>query len=188
MVKADDLRAAELFYDLGGKKKKRLDGISIADRIEMEKVKLGSIDRVAEHYNKSISLLNSILRLKDLDPRVQQIVKRKEIGLDSAYRLNVIKPPDRQYDVAKLLIGLPNKKQRDLIMHAKQSPEYDLVDYREKVLGEKVRRERLRVLILPMPEEMYQDLERRSRDEDRPIEKLVPDIIRHWLYSGGKGK
>ena len=187
-AKADDLRAAELFYDLGGNKKKRLDWISIADRIEKEKAKLGSIEKVAEHYNKSASLLNSILRLKDLDARVQQLVKGREIGMDSAMRLNVIEAPDRQYEVAKLLVGLSNKKQRELIMHAKRFPEYDLIDYREKVLKEKVRRKRLRVLILPMPEELYQDLERRSKDEDKPIEKLVPEIIRHWVYSGDKSK
>jgi hypothetical protein len=188
LPKAEDFRAAELFYDLGGKKKKRLNWIEIAERIRKEKEIRGSMEKVAEHFNKSVSLLNSIARLKDLDSRVQEIVKKGDIGFDSAQRLNVITPASKQFEVAKLLVGLQNKKQRDLIAHAKNLSESDLLDYREKVLGEKVRRERLRILILPMPEQLYQDLERRSKDENKPIEKLVPQIIRHWLYSGDQNK
>ena len=162
--------------------------MSLAERIADEKQRLGTVNKVAEHYNKSPSLLNSILRLKNLDPRVQEMVRRREILFDSAQRLNPIKPADRQYEVARLLVGVSNKKQREIIRRAKQFPNSDLVDYRRRVLGEKVRRERIRVLILPMPEEMYQDLERKSKEVDKPVEKLVPELIGRWLYSGGTGK
>ncbi len=177
----EDSLLGDLYYDLKGKKRKLLDWIAIAERCEKAVKMYGSAEEAAEKLSVSSSLLNSILRLKKLDPRVQEMVRRRELLFDSAQRLNVIKPNDRQFEIAKILVKVSNKKQREIIQHAKNFPDSDLVDYRNRVAGEKVRRERIRVLILPMREEMYQLLGRASRKEGKPVEKIILELINDWL-------
>ena len=171
----------ELYYDLKGRKKKRLDWMTLAEKCSQAVNTFGSVNKAAEKLSVTPSLLNSILRLKRLDKRVQEMVKRGEILFDSAQRLNPIRPSDRQYDVAKVLIGLSNKKQREVIQHALRFPQSDLLDYRGKVAGEKVRRERITVLVIPMHEQLYRSLMEASRDSKKSIEKMIPEIISEWL-------
>jgi hypothetical protein len=173
---------AELFFDLKGHKLKRLDWMSIADRCEEVAMEFHSKQKASEKLGVSMSLFNSILRLKKLDSRVQEMVRRREILFDSAQRLNAItKAEGRQYEVAKMLIGASNKQQREIIQQAKRFPDSDLVDYRNRVLGNVVKKEKIRVLIIPMREGMYQSLEGVRRKMNKPVEKLLSEIIGEWL-------
>ena len=173
---------AELMFDLKGRKTKSHDWMTIADMSET----------VVKHFDNSVSqavkklrihpsTLNSILRLRDLDPRTQKLVRKRLVLFDSAQRLNTIRDGDRQYDVARLLIGLSNKQQRDLIQHALRYPELDLVDFRKKLTGEKTRRENIRVVILPMDDETYRSVEKVSKEERKPIQSLLMAIVSEWL-------
>lgn len=181
MPPKQEVLLGDLFFDLQGSKKKRLDWISLADKVAKAVEIYGSVAKAAENLPLTAPMIRSILRLKKLDPRVQEMVRKGLILQDSAQRLNTIKPFDRQYEVAKLLAGVSNKKQREIIQHAKNYPDSGLVDYRDKVLKEKVRKERIRVLIIPLREEMYQSLARASQEERKPVEKILPEIIGEWL-------
>jgi len=141
----------------------------------------GSVNKAAEKLPISAPTLNAILRLRKLDSRVQDLVRRREIIFDSAQRLNAIPEGDRQYAVAKRLIGLPNKKQREVIQYALRFPESNQLDFRNKVAKEKPREEKIRVLIVPMHEELYHSLENASGKLKKPIEKMIPEIISEWL-------
>jgi hypothetical protein len=175
---------AELYYDLKGRKTKRLDWMTIAEKCSEVVEDFGSVNDATKKLRVSPSLLNSILRLKKLDPRVQELVRKRLVLFDSAQRLNPIQPNDRQYDVAKMLVGISNKKQRDIIQHALRFPHTDLLDYRKRVTGEQVKRENLRVLIIPMREELYRSLEGASRETKKPIEGIISEIVSEWL--GGR--
>lgn len=141
----------ELHYDLKGRKKKRLDWITLAEKCsEVVDYYDGSVAEAAEKLPISTSTLNAILRLKKLDPRVQDLVRRGDILFDSAQRLNTIAEPDRQYEVAKMIVGLSNKKQREMIQHALRFPESNQLDHRNKVAKEMVRQEKITVVVIPM--------------------------------------
>lgn len=176
---------AELFLDLGGGKTKRLDWITIAEKCQEVVHKYGSVKEAARILGKSASLISAILRMKKLDPRIQNMVKNGDLGFDSAQRLNTIKNMERQYEVAKLLVGASNKQQREIIQYAKRFPESDIVTYRSRVLGQSVKKKRLRVLIIPIPEQVYRDLQEASGKRQQPLEKMVPEIIQNWLKTGG---
>lgn len=177
----DDL-LGDLYADLKGSKKKPDNWMTIAEKCEQAvKLHQGSITRTADKLSVHPWLLRSILSLKKLDTRVQDMVRRGEILFDSAQRLNGIKPVQRQYEVAKLLLNVSNKKQREIIQQAKEHPDSDLVDYRSRVLGEKQTKEKIRVLIVPVREEMYRALERASNEEKRPAEKIISELIGNWL-------
>lgn len=180
---------AELLFDLKGRKTKRLDWMSIADKCyELVGHYDNSVTQTAKKLRVSPSLLSSILRLRKLDPRVKELVREGDVLFDSAHRLNVIKNGDRQFEVARLLVGVSNKEQRDIIQHALRSPEVDLVDFRRRVTGEKTRRENLRILIIPMREELYRSLEKSSLETKRPIEKLMSEIVSAWLEARSRSK
>jgi hypothetical protein len=174
---------------LKGRKTKRLDWMTIAEKCaEFVKECDGSVSDAAKTLRVSLSLLNSVLRLKKLDPRVQELVRKRLILFDSAQRLNPIQPADRQHDVAKMLVGVSNKQQRDIIQHALRYPNTDLADYRKKVTGERVRRENLRVLIIPMREELYRSLEEASKGVKKSVEGVISEIVSEWLERKGRNK
>jgi len=173
---------AELMLDLKGRKNKSHDWMTIAGMCEAAVRHFdNSVSETVKKLRVSPSLLNSILRLRDLDPRVQGLVQKGLVLFDSAQRLNTIQPGDRQYDVARLLIGLSNKQQRDLIQHALRYPELDLTDFRKKLTREKTRRENIRVVILPMDEEIYRSLEKASKEDGKPVQGLLTAIVSDWL-------
>ncbi len=172
---------AELYYDLKGKKTKRLDWMTISEKCSEVVEDFGSVSEAAKKLKVTPSLLNSILRLRKLDPRVQELVRKRLVLFDTAQRLNPIEPPNRQYDVAKMLVGVSSMKQRDIIQHALRFPNTDLVDYRKRVTEEQVRRENLRIVIIPMREELYHSLEEMSRDMNKPIEGIIPEILSEWV-------
>lgn len=184
--KRNEKLLGQLYYDLKGRKAKRLDWMTLAEKCSEAVEIFGSVKDTAEKLSVSPSLLSSILRLKKLDARVQEMVRRREILFDTAQRLNTIQPKDRQYELARMLVGISNKKQREVIQHALRFPQSDLLDFRRKVAGEKIRRERIRVLIIPMREQLYRTLEEVSAHTNKPIEKMIPEIISEWL--DGKGR
>jgi predicted DNA-binding antitoxin AbrB/MazE fold protein len=161
--------------------------MTIAEKCSQAVEALGSVNNAAEKLSISASLLNSIIRLEKLDSRVQEMVRRGDILFDTAQRLNAIQPSERQYEVAKLLLDTSNKKQREIIQHALRFPQSDLIDYRKRVTGEKVRRERIRVVIIPMQEQLYRSLEEVSNQLNKPTEKIIPEIISDWLERRHEG-
>ena len=173
---------AELLLDLKGSKSKTHDWMTIA---EMSAAVVRHCDNsrteAAKRLRVSTSLLNSVLRLRDLDPGAQELVRKGLVLFDSAHRLNTIQPSGRQYEVAKLLIGLSNKQQRDLIQHALRYPELDLADFRMKLTHEKERRESVRVVILPISEEKYRQLKEAGKGANQPVQDLLMSIISEWL-------
>lgn len=180
---------AELFLELKGRKEKRHDWMTLAEMCDQIVKEFGnSVADAAKKLRVSTSLLNSIIRLKNLDPRVQEMVRKRLILFDSAQRLNTISPYDRQYDVSRLLIGLSNKQQRDLIQHALRYPEIDLTDFRKRLTGEKTRRENIRVVILPIRDEAYRSLQNASRREGVAVEVLLTRVVEEWLEGREKTK
>lgn len=105
----EDSLLGDLIYDLKGKKHKRLDWIEIANKCQQVVDLYGSVQEAADKLTVSASLLNSILRLKRLDPRVQEMIRKREILFDSAQRLNTIQPSEHQYEIAKMIANVSTR-------------------------------------------------------------------------------
>jgi hypothetical protein len=176
---------AELFLNLKGAKKKRLNWITIAEKSAEIVKEYGSASKAATKLGVSPALLRAIVSLKNLPQEVQDMVRRGDILFDASQRLNSIKSKDKQIEVARLIVGITSHKQREIIQHAKRFPDSDLVDYRNRVAGQTVRKEKLRVLIIPLREELYQSLNKASKQKGRPIERILPEIIEEWLRQQG---
>src|SRR5207249_924099 len=124
---------ADLFIDLKSRRKKRDNWIEIAQKCDLLAREYGSPKRVAEKVGVSYELMRSILSLLKLSKEAQQLDSRGEILYDAAQRLNRIKDPTRQAEVAKAIAGLPSHKAREIIQYAKRFPNTGLGAYKRRV-------------------------------------------------------
>lgn len=190
MVKSEDMLLAGLYLDLKGRKKKRRDWISIAeDCIKLVELCHNSIKEAAEKIGVSETLMWAVVSLKDLPDEVQKLVKSGGILFDSAYRINTIKGKEKQIEIAKLIVGLSNKVQREIISQAKKYPDSDLVDFRKRILKEPEIKKKIHVVIIPMEDSEYKILENLSKKRNRGMEKLLSEIVTEWIQENrGRSK
>jgi len=180
-VKNEEKVLAELFVDLKGGKKKIHNWIDIATKCKKVCKMYGSTRMAAEKLGVSYQTLRTIVSLLQLPKEVQQRVKRGEILYDAAYRLLMLKPPEKQVEVAKIIANLPSHQARQIIHFAKVSPESDLGDFAKRVTQKESRPERLHVAVIPLHEETYKKLQNYGRAEDKSVEKLIMGIVNEWL-------
>jgi hypothetical protein len=181
----EDRIFAELFVDLKGPKKKRRDWMRIAGNCQKLLDKYHSSALVAEKLDVSPGLFRAIISLNKLPREVKDLVRRGDLLFDSAQRLNAIKSRQRQIEVAKLIVNMPNKRQRDVIAHAARYPDSDLKDYRDKVKNQKAEKEKLRLVIIPMREELYQSFSQKVRSIHKSLDEVFPEMVENWLKKNG---
>lgn len=157
--------------------------MSIAEDCKKVVDDMGSVREAADRIGVSPHLLRSVVSLTKLAPEVKDMVRRGEILQDSAYRLNTIKDERKQVEIAKLLLGLTNHQQRQLVFQAKKLPDSDLVDFRGRLTAKPDKR-RVYVAIIPLEEETYEKVQRQSKRLGRPVERLLSDVIARWASKG----
>jgi ParB-like chromosome segregation protein Spo0J len=177
---------ASLYVNLKGAKNKSADWIEIATNSKKLSDYYGSPRELADKLGVSYELIRTILRLLKLPPEVRQLVKEGEILYDAAQRIERIRDPRRQIEVAKAAVGLTSHQTRDLIQYAKKYPNSNPAEYRNKIVHSVGRKERINVVVLPLRDETYVSLREYSKNRGVSVEKLVMQIISDWASNKAK--
>jgi len=180
MTKNTDL--SHLFINLKGSKTKREDWITLAKRCESVVKNSKSTQEAAKKAGVSYQLMRSAISLLKLPPEVQSLIKDGKILFDAAQRINTIKNPKRQTEVARTIIGLTSHQQREVIQYAKKFPEAKLSDYKNRLMKPR-EIEKLNVAIIPLKEEFFNPVKQESKKRGISIEKLLVTIIENWVRS-----
>ena len=157
--------------------------MSIAGDCKKVVEELGSVKEAADKIGVSPQIIRAVVSLTKLVPEVQEMVKRGDFLFDTAYRLNTIKDQGRQAEIAKMLAGLTNHQQRQLIHQAKKFPDSDLSDFRKRLTTPPNVR-RVHIMVIPLDEETHEKVMRISKKLGRPPEKLMADAIVRWASKG----
>ena len=182
MTTEDDKKLAQMFVDLKSRRPKSEDWISIAKTCKAIADSKSSIKVAAETLGVSYNLLRSIISLLDLPAAVQEKIRQRRLGYDTAHRLNTIKNAKRQTEVASIIEGLPQKQQREVISFARRVPSGNLSQFVTRLTAPK-RRERIHVAIIPLSEPEYVALDKARRRGGITLEKLLVGIVRDWIVS-----
>ena len=171
---------ANLFLVLKGNKKKREDWISIAKRCDKLVRKSNSTKKTAEDLGVSYQLLRSILSILKLPTEVQKLVKSGKILSDAAYRINTIKDPSRQKEVAKIIADLKSHEQREIIQYAKKFPNAKLSDFKNRVIKPRDV-EKLHIIIVPLDEKTFNAVNMARKKKKITLEKALVSIVEQWV-------
>jgi hypothetical protein len=176
----EDSALALLFVNLKGTKEK--DYLATAKACRFLRQKYGSFRKVAERVGVSSEIIREFDSLLNLPEEVVEIVKNKEIRLDTGYRLStMLKDSERQIEVARAVAGLSSHDARAVIEHARLNSDMSAMEVKEKVMSSKTIAQRLHAVILPLSEEAYSTLRTKaSKLKKRPSE-LAKEIIEKWL-------
>ncbi len=187
----EDKLLAELYLDLKGPKKKRDNWINIAKKCKWFVDKYGSVEKAAAKLDISYELLRSITILLTLPREVQGFIKEGKILYDAAQRLYRIKDPTKQIEIAKMIVGLPSHKQREIIQHASKFqfdtkfPASGIEEYKKRVIAPETKTEKIYLAIIPLREEIYRQLGRYSSKSKISVEKLILKIVNAWIKKEG---
>ena len=186
MKVTEEQQLAELFLDLKGKRRKRLDWIAIAQRCKALADRYRSVHDLAEKLGVSDHLVRSIMSLLNLPRDVQKMVREGKILYDAAYRLNTLTTPAKQVQVAKVIGGLPSHVQREIIQYAKSHPDADLLDYQKRLVITPAAKERIHLIVVPVETSEFAQLRRLSERNRKSIQDIVLEAVREFVVSSGK--
>jgi ParB-like chromosome segregation protein Spo0J len=180
-VSPEDKAFAELFLDLKGRKKKRLDWIAIANRCKFLADRHESLDALAEKLGVSVHLVRSIIKLLELPPEVQSMIKRGDILYDAAYRLHTLRDPKRKVAVATAMVGLPSHKQREMIQFARRFPKRSLASFRARLTQPSKPSKRLDAVLVVFDRETFDRLRAYSKKLGITVQEAVQRATRNVL-------
>lgn len=177
---SEEEELANLFLTLKGNKKKREDWVRIAKRCDKLVRKSNNTKKTAEDLGVSYQLLRSILSILKLPAEVQKLVKNGDILYDAAYRINTIKDPYRQKEVAKIIAGLKSHDQREIIHYAKKFPKSKISDFKNRVIKPRDV-EKLHVVVIPLGETTFNAVDMARKKKKITLEKAFVDIVEEWV-------
>jgi ParB-like chromosome segregation protein Spo0J len=177
---------ASLYVNLKGPKNKSANWIEIATNSKKLADHYGSPRKLADKLGVSYELIRTILRLLKLPPEVRGLVKEGDILYDAAQRIERIRDPRMQIEVANAAVGLTSHQVRDLVQYVKKYPNSSPAEYRNRIVHSVGRKERINVVVLPLRDETYVSLKEFSKDQGVSVEKLVLQIISEWASNKGK--
>lgn len=171
---------ALLFVNLKGTKEK--DYLATAKACRFLRQKYGSFRRVAEKVGVSSEIIREFDSLLNLHEEVIEMVRTKEIRLDTGYRLSTrLKDSKRQIEVARTVSDLSSHDARAVIEYAKLNSDMSAMEVKEKVMSSKTITKRLHAIILPLSEEAYLTLKTKALKLKKRPSELAKEIIEKWL-------
>jgi ParB-like chromosome segregation protein Spo0J len=185
VARNEDKLYAELFLNLGGRQRKRLDWIRLAQTVKTLADRHKTYRELATKLGVSTWLIRSIVSLLDLPDEIQEMVRRGEILFDSASRLNTLKDRKLQISVARKIRNLPSRAQREIIQHARRLPDSDAVEFRDRVTLAPPPPERIHVLICRIKEDELTALRDYCKKNRTTTNEVVERAIKQYISPAG---
>jgi hypothetical protein len=113
-------------------------------------------------------------------------VKEGSILYDAAYRLNTLKDPSLQRRVAEIIVGLPSHVQREIIQYARRFPDADLIEFRNRVTTSSPKKEKVRIVLVPLGEPEFVRLQRMSKRRGVSLQDLILEAMHALISQTGK--
>ena len=176
----EETARAILFANLKGRKKKEY--LKTAQACRYLRKRYGSLRKVAEEVAISPEIIREFDSLLDLPSKVQQLISKKIIKLDTGYRISTrIDGAKRQIEVAKAVADLGALDARTVIEYARANPKLPPEECKRRVLKSKTVIKELHVFVLPLPAETFEKLTATAKELKMKPEDLVRKIVQEWL-------
>lgn len=156
---------------------KPLDPISLAEGLRQALDRYGSVKEVAKKSSVSIKQVQDFLKLLDLPPKVQKIIKEHKIGIDTARRLasrNFASEEQERLANAVVEHKLSRNEVREIGRFRAENPKLTIDECIRLMLSSRPVVERHYLVVAELKESARASLSERGI----PCEKAIEEIIR----------
>lgn len=169
---------AILIANLKGSKKKP-SGLFDISKATRTMISEWSIKRCSDFFKVSEYQLRQFDKLNDLEPAVQDIIKKNKLGIETAYLISRLDAKIQEKAV-KSIQGLRSHEVRQFIHLIKQNPKMSLTNAKKTV--QKSLRENSQIIVLPLSLQTFTDLQEKSKKHKKKIHDYLLQIIEDELY------
>lgn len=172
---------AILLANYKGSKKKPSDLITIAKATRFKVRQWRSIRKVAEAFGVSAEQVREFNSLLDLPPDVQELFAGDRTGVSKWYEVSKIPDPRKQSEVGKFVVNLGVTDTRAIVDYVKRYPELPVEACVQRVMESKTVKEDIHIIVVPLSQATFHNLDRESRKLNMPVEELASKLIEEAL-------
>lgn len=174
-----DLALAILFANVKTHRKKDFRKTAEAVRYlrEFERMSYADIGRAVGADGWTISQFD---KLYDLPESVWKQIESGNIMLDKGYRISR-RGSEIQAELGDALSDLNTEDARAVVEYVVKNPDLSIDECKRKVLESKTVKDKIFMVVVPLPEETYAKLKQDSRKRNISVDDMVRQIVVEWL-------
>lgn len=135
------------------------------------------IKEMARYFGVSEYMLRQIDKINDLSPNFKKLVSERRLGIEAAYQLWRIKEPKRS-QVAKIIPDMTTDEIRSFVHFIHQNPSKTVAECHK--LFEKTQPEKIRILAIPLDEEIYAKVKHSADKSKLKIHDYALKILKRY--------
>ena len=138
--------------------------------------RLWGIKEMAKYFRVSEYMLRQIEKINELidNPKIKQLIKDGDLGIDASYQLSRIKEPKRSR-VAEMIKDMRSDDIRRFVYFIVKNPELSLAEC--KKLFENEKPEEIKLLVLPLDPKTYHNIQKQAKRSRLKIHDYVLKIL-----------
>jgi len=174
-----NLKDAELILmkNLKGGKNKKEDILKIAKAALIVKKSYDN-QEIKDMFGVTMTTFERINCINKLNPKGKSLVKKGLLKMEQAYHLSRI-DSKRQDKVAKLVASMNSEDTRLFVSLALKQPDTTIEQLKKDF--DKTQKRNLSVVVLPMPDTMFNKLEKVAISEKKDTHDLILDVVGDYL-------
>jgi len=119
-------------------------------------------------------------KLYDLPESVWKLIDSGMIMLDKGYRISR-RGSEFQAELGEALSDLNTKDSRAMVEYVMKNPDLSIGECKRKVLESKTVKDKIFMVVVPLPEETYAKLKQDSMKRNISVDEMVKQIVVEWL-------
>lgn len=173
----DEKAVAIMMGNLKGSKIKPSGLLELAEACRILKKKWG-IKEMSHYFRVSQYMLRQIDKINDLNPKLKKLVEAGKLGIDASYQLWRLNEPKRS-QVGEIVKDMNTDEIRVFVRLLHANPKLSVSDC--KKLFDKMKSEKLRLLVLPLDTEIYERMKKSADKSKLTLHNYALKILRQGL-------
>ncbi len=172
-----------LIANLKGGRRKRSKLTTVAEAIRLLKndKKYGSSKKLAEAFGVTRQIIESFDGINDQPKEIRRYIDEGKILLDASTKLGSVSKIPRRLELARVVAGETAFDTRYIIDYAKKHPELSAIQCKQDVLASKDVTRNLHVLVIPLEDEVFNNLRSVAVSKKLRLEQAAKIAIKEWL-------
>jgi len=166
-----------LMKNLKGQKNKKDDILQIAKAASIVKEKYDNRE-IKDMFDVTMTTFERINCINKLNPKGKLLVKKGLLKIEQAYHLSRINA-ERQDDVAKLIASMNSEDTRLFVSLVLKQPNTNIGKLKKDF--DKTHKRNLSMVVVPMPDTMFNKLEKVATSKKSETHDLILNIVEDYL-------
>ena len=166
-----------LMRNLKGPKIKNASTLELAKASEVVKKNI-STKEMTKLFDVSHTMLSRINKINKLTKKSKEVIKKSNLGIEQSYLLTQL-PEQQQEKAAKAILDMTSHETRKFIRLVKNSEKS--IDQCKKEFDDTIRK-KFSLLVIPMPENLYQQLTKLAKKSKKDPHDLAIKVLEEYIH------